>query len=218
MPVNLAFLYHQLVLRVGRWTQQSIHHPQRMPPPPPLIFTNCILQTALPVRGAWRQCIHLIVLRAIELDDVNAMMPALQAYGNRRAYDTELEDDMWCLHFPSNSKSPAAPFYIGRNDSDTYPVHRLMVDQLGIGPDTVHWGVTSLPDISNAFLVSLTLFLLYSHMLCPKIYAWWMSVCPSYTQEEVASMLQLLRVNGLPSIKRVPVESSVGRSFVCVTA
>ena len=89
-----------------------------------------------------------------------------------------------------------------------------MADQLGLGPDTVYWEVTSLPAISNAFLVSLTLFLLYTHTLCPKIYAWWMSVCPFYTQEEIASMRQMLRVNGLPSIERVPVESPVGRCFV----
>lgn len=202
--LNLAFLYRQL---------NTSHTPPSSLPPQP--STDCILPACLTVKGAGRQCIHLFALRAMELDDVTNMKFALQAYGDRRFGDLELDDDMWCLHFQPDSNSPSPPFYVGKHSCDSYPVHVLFSEEINLTSCMMHLKPTSaLP--GSASLVSLTLFLLYTHALCPKIYAWWMSVCPLYTHEEVALMRHMLRVNGLPPINRVPVESSEGRRFVHV--
>lgn len=207
--LNLAFLYRQLKQRQQR--HDSINSINSLAPLP---STNCILPACLTIKGAGWQCIHLFALRAMELDDVTNMMLALEAYGDSRFGDLGLDDDdMWCLHFQPNSNSPSPPFYVGKHSSDSYPVHVLFSKEIKLTSYMMNLKQTSsLPAI--ALLVPLTLFLLYTHAICPKIYAWWMSVCPSYTHEEIASMRHMLRVNELPPINRVPLETPEGRSFV----
>ena len=110
--LNPPFLYHQLTrIPSSTYHQKSeitfYFKPPPLPcPPPHLTFTNCILPAALSVRGAGRQCMHLIALRAMELDAVGYMMLAMQADGKIRFGGLELEDDMWCLQFPPGSNSP----------------------------------------------------------------------------------------------------------------
>ena len=227
--LNLAFLYDQLMRRRTitspprtQRTDMSNFKPDSSTssscPPFSLQHANCILQAAFSVRDA--ACIHFIALSAIQTDDVTKMTIALQAYGNRRFGDLELEDDMWCLHFRPGCNFPLPPFYIARHDSDShrFPLHRLIHDQLNLSSHMVHWG-GSLLGIDDQFspnhsLVSMTFFLLYTQTLCPNIYAWWMGVCPLYSQEELKMMRRTLVVNGLPPIERVPVSSGEGRRFV----